>query len=91
MARTPHALVALLVEGGLPVTRAAHLVRNLDRLRLAGLGSDDLAALLLGWAARRYADRIQSGKDLVPGIIGDDIEGQLMLFKSRRSRKETGG
>lgn len=43
------ALEQILVESGLTVTRAVHVRRVLDRLRLCGLGSDDYASALFLW------------------------------------------
>lgn len=84
MSRAPVALVALLVEAGLSPSRASHLVRNLDRLRLSGLGSDDIADLLLRWAARKYQTSGMISSGLIPVVGYDDVDGQITLFRLKK-------
>lgn len=49
MAKFKTALSSILCEAGYTASAAIHIERCLDRLRLAGLGSDDLASALLRW------------------------------------------
>lgn len=53
MARRHTALTSILIEAGLAPSKANHIERQLDRLRLCNLGADDLAALLLRWLEQR--------------------------------------
>lgn len=47
MANRHTALTSILIEGGLSPSKANHIERTLDRLRLCNLGADDIAAVLL--------------------------------------------
>lgn len=51
------ALDRLLMDAGYSQTRAQHMRRVLDRLRLCGHGSDDIAAALFSWRDKALRDR----------------------------------
>lgn len=87
MSRPPLALVAILVEAGLSPAAATHLCRNLDRQRLSGLGSDDLADLLLKWAARKYMPNGYISSGLIPVVGYDDVDGQITLFRIKAGKE----
>lgn len=90
MPRARHALVSLLIEAGLTPSRSRHIAANLDRLRLGGLGSDDLAALLLTWSHQRHQNRTADVRELVPLVAVPDINGQIMLFQLPQGREGRG-
>lgn len=81
MSRSRCALVQLLCDAGLAPARSKHLARELDRLRLSGLGSDDLADLLLRWSFERHKHFLNTAMDLIPVVPHRDVEGQLMLLR----------
>lgn len=83
MARVHTALVAILVEAGLPAATAKHFERAIDRGRYGGIGGDDLADLLLRWSHDRHMQRSAKVTAYVPPVAYHDADGQIILFGAR--------
>ena len=64
------ALQAILLESGFSLRVAYHVAASLDRLRLAGLGSDDVAAALLRWRSEAVEKRWHGFRSMSKWKIG---------------------
>lgn len=80
MSRPRFALISILVDAGIRPAAAKHLQVQLDRLRLGGLGSDDLADALLKWSYNRHREWLGAATNLFPNTEVRDVNGQLALF-----------
>lgn len=70
------AFQAILLEAGFSLRVATHIATTLDRLRLSGLASDDLAAAFFRWRQEAVECRwvgFQLGRKIRPGLI--DVPG----------------
>jgi hypothetical protein len=65
MSESHGGLFWLLFEAGATLSQARHLERQLDRLRLCGWGSDDLAGILLHWRNAAVAEAQNQDMDII--------------------------
>jgi hypothetical protein len=80
----------ILLECGLSLSRCQHITRTIDRLRLCGLGGDDLAAMLLRWrqeAVERRWRGFEAQQKCRPGLL--DVPGLFDVLEEKgRTRRE---